>query len=408
VTYDIRELTDKDDLNRALEVFYTSLVGLASPRREPEMVDFVEPGRPLGLFVPGADGEPEMVGTAGSFSSRLVVPGGERVRHAGVTDVGVLATHTRRGFASALIRHQLEQTARRGEAVATLRASEGGIYERFGYGIASSAATVEIEVGQARLRPTLPSVPEPGRARYVDAQTSWQLMARIYAAATGTGRIERPDWWWRAQEWVSNRGKDAFYVVTHGEPGSEDGYLRYRPEDRGQSSGDRLVLLVDDLVAHSPQALIGLLRMLLSIDRVQTIRFNLLPVDHSLEKLVLDERAVRTVAVKDETWLRLVDVPAALSARTFRGGSDVNIAVIDDLLPVNTGTYRVSSAGVQRTEEAPELTVDVAGLAAVYLGGTRWWQLAQAGRVRSHTENALAVADELFGTDRSPYAGTMF
>jgi predicted acetyltransferase len=408
VTHDIRELSDKDDLGRALEVFYTSLVGLVSPQREPEVVDFVEPGRPLGLFLPGPDGEPELVGTAGSFSSRLIVPGGAQVRQAGVTDVGVLATHTRRGLGSALIRHQLAQTAQRGELVATLRASEGGIYERFGYGIASSTAKVELEVGRARLRPTLPAEPEPARVRYADARTRWQLMARIYSGATETGRTERPQWWWRAQDRVVERSKEACYVVTHGEPGNEDGYLRYRPENRGQRSGDRLLLLVDDLVAHTPQAYLGLLRMLLSVDRTETIEFGALPVDHSLEKLVLDERAVRTVAIKDETWLRLVDVPAALSARTYRGSGAVTIAVTDEQLPANTGRYRVSSSGVQRTEQPPELSVDVAALATVYLGGTKWWQLARAGRVREHTGEALARAEELFGTDRLPYAGTMF
>jgi GNAT superfamily N-acetyltransferase len=130
VTYEIRELSDEKELTEALEVFMTSLVGLPVPSGEPGILEFMEPGRPLGLFVPGPDGS-ELVGTAGSFTSRLIVPGGARIPMAAVTDVGVLPTHTRQGLASALIRHQLQQTADRGEIVATLRASEATIYERF-------------------------------------------------------------------------------------------------------------------------------------------------------------------------------------------------------------------------------------------------------------------------------------
>jgi len=419
VNPDIRELSDEKDLTRALEVFYTSMVGLTVPSGEPGVLEFVEAGRPLGVFLPAADGEPELIGTAGSFSSRLIVPGGASVPMAAVTDVGVLPTHTRRGLASALLRRQLEQAANRGEIVATLRASEATIYERFGYGIASLTATVQLDVPRVRLRPTVLADPavqtgldDAGTpaVRFVDAAASWDLMARLYSAQIGgPGTIERPPLWWRANEWSAAQSKDPRYVVVHGALGAEDGYLRYHPTSTGPwfRASDRTVV-VDDLVAHTPSAFLGLLRFLLSIDLLERIEFSKLPVDHSLEKLVLDERAVRTVDIGDETWLRLVDVLAALSARTYAGTGAVTIAVTDDVRPVNTGGYRVGTAGVERTEAEPDLSVDVAALATVYLGGTRWWQLAQAGRVVEHTPGALDRADVLFATARMPFSGTMF
>lgn len=419
MTYDIRALSDEKELMKALEVFLTSIVGLPIPTDEPEALEFVEAGRPLGLFLPGPDGDPELVGTAGSFTSSLTVPGGAQVPMAAVTDVGVLPTHTRRGLASALLRRQLQQAVDRGEVVATLRASEATIYERFGYGIASATAAVEVDVARARLRPTLSGVSEGSgdgsdasqarQVRFVDPRASWDLLARVYAAGEGVGRIERTQLWWKPNAWWANRNKDPLYVVVHGAPGAEDAYLRYHPTSSGRwlDSTDRTIV-VDDLVAHTPQAYLALLRFLFSIDLVHRIVFSKLPVDHSLEKLLLDERAARTVRVDDETWLRLIDVEAALSARTYSGGDSVPIAVNDDLLPANSGTYRVSASGVQRTTDAPALTLDVAALACVYLGGTRWWQLAQAGRVVEHRPGALAVAEELFGTERAPYAGTMF
>jgi predicted acetyltransferase len=407
VTYEIRELSDEKELTWALEVFMTSLVGLPVPSGEPGILEFMEPGRPLGLFVPGPDGD-EMVGTAGSFSSRLIVPGGARIPMAAVTDVGVLPTHTRQGLASALIRHQLQQTADRGEIVATLRASEATIYERFGYGIASATAALEVQVPRGRLRATLP--PGGDQARFVKARDSWDLQAEIYAAASETGRIDRPRLWWNGNRWAGNRNQDPFYVVVHGAPGAEDGYVRYHPTSTGHwfTATDR-TLVVDDLVVNGPQAYFGLLRFLFSVDLVHRLVFSKLPVDHGLGRLLVDERAMQTTGVRDETWLRLVDLPAALSARTYRKGPEaVTIGVTDHLLPANTGRYRISAEGAQRTDEPPELTVDVATLATVYLGGTRWWQVADAGRVTQVRPGALAVADHLFGTERAPYAGTMF
>jgi predicted acetyltransferase len=433
VTYDIRELTEEKQLTKALEVFLTSLVGIPVPESEAGILDFVEAGRPLGAFLPGSDGEPELVGTVGSFTSGLIVPGGARVPMAGVTDVGVLPTHTRRGLASALLRRQLQQIAERGEIVASLRATEATIYERFGYGIASATAAVEVDVARARIRPTVPvdvagpadrsgSTDRPGSTdrsggeaesdraiRFVDPRTSWELLAGIYAKDSVVGRVERPKLWWNGHQSAASRNKSPLYAVVHGPAGAEDGYLRYHPTSTGPwlDSSDRTIV-IDDLVAHNRQAYLDFLRFLFSIDLVQRIVFGKLPVDHSLEKLVLNERAVRTTGINDETWLRLIDVQAALSARTYRGSETVTIAVIDELLPANTGSYRIRGSEVERTDAAPDLSLDVAALASVYLGGTRWWQLGDAGRVVEHRAGALAAADQLFGTDRQPFAGTMF
>ena len=66
---------------------------------------------------------------------------------------------------------------------------------------------------------------------------------------------------------------------------------------------------------------------------------------------------MRLRSAGDETWLRIVDVPAALRARTYAGTGEVRLAVIDERLPENTGTYRISAAGVERvviTVPAPD------------------------------------------------------
>src|SRR5437867_1253982 len=74
------------------------------------------------------------IGVATSLDFELTVPGGQ-LPMAGVTWVGVLPTHRRRGVLRELMRLQLEDLRRRGEPLAGLWASESLIYGRFGYGL---------------------------------------------------------------------------------------------------------------------------------------------------------------------------------------------------------------------------------------------------------------------------------
>ncbi|GLY16069.1 UPF0256 protein [Kineosporia sp. NBRC 101677] len=416
--HEIRVLSDAQEVGRSLEVFLNAMVGMRWP--DPEAVPgLMEPGRTVAAYVPTANpsadvpagntSHPErLVGTASSFTSWMIVPGGKKVPQAAVTDVGVLPTHTRRGLAGALMRHQLEQCLARNEIVASLRASEATIYERWGFGIASNVATVEISVDRADFRP---GVPKGGDVRLVDLRerADQDLLARIYTGANWVGAIDRPSYWWRARAHMRQLGQDHHYAVVHGIPGHEDGFAIYTPQDSSTwfRSKDRGIV-VGDFVANTSRAHFGLLRYLLSLDLVQRVVLDTMPVDHSIEKLFTDERSVSTHGRRDETWLRLVDVQAALAARTYRAPGQVIIEVRDDLLRDNNGRYLISASGVARTEQPPDLTMDVAQLACVYLGGTPFWQLAQAGRIAVHRDAGLTVADHLFALRRAPFGGTMF
>jgi predicted acetyltransferase len=93
------------------------------------------------------DGD-RMVGTTGAYSMNLTTPGGE-VPMAGITGVGVLPTHRRRGILTSLMRRQLEDIRDGGEPTAGLWASEGSIYGRFGYGPAAYGYAMSIERSRA-------------------------------------------------------------------------------------------------------------------------------------------------------------------------------------------------------------------------------------------------------------------
>ncbi|MFD3507835.1 GNAT family N-acetyltransferase [Nocardia sp. NPDC058666] len=398
MTVDIDTLHTDDDLHAASALFRAAMVGLPPLPAHPDHLS--EPGRTVGARIDG-----QLVGTAEAYTSWLVVPGGARVSHAAVTHVGVLPTHTRRGVLTGLLRRQLDDIAARGEVVASLRASEGSIYERFGYGVASSFARLDLWRGRARLRDTVPS---SGPVRFVEPAESWKLFPQIYATAalSWTGAIDRPEYWWKLKQRIA---VEPVYTVAHGPVGAEDGFARYHPVDTANwfNSRDRTIV-VDDFVATTPQAYLGLIRHLLSVDLVDKVTFAFAPVDAPLRHLFVDERAVQITSVHDETWLRLVDVPAALARRTYRDAPPVVVRVDDAILTANTGAYRIAADGVTRVDEAADITVDVATLGAVYLGGSTWRQLALSGRVVEHRPGAADAADDLFATPALPFSGTFF
>ncbi|MBA0046106.1 GNAT family N-acetyltransferase [Mycobacteroides sp. LB1] len=391
---DVRFLQTPAERERAFAVFWRSMVGLP-PLGDVAVDELLETGRYLGAF----DGE-EIVGGADSYTSWLTVPGGSRVPHAAVTHIGVLPTHTRRGILTSLVTQQLTDIAARGEIVASLRASEALIYRRFGYGVATSSATYRIQ----RRRALPQNVIDGGPITLLDTAATAELLSSIYERAAWTGSIARPPQWWRLHELIDTGDPVKPYVVTH-----EDGYVRYRPLDTSSwfTSSARTVT-VDDLVAHSDKAYQALIGHLLGLDLVDVIELAPRPVDDPLPHLVTDPRAIEVTGIRDETWLRLVDVEAALAARTYADTAPVVIEVRDDLLPHNSARFAVGSDKVRRTQHIPDVSLDAAALASVYLGGSTWTQLGRTGLVSAHSAGAFDTADTLFSTGAKPFAGTNF
>lgn len=375
------------------------------------------PGRTFGVDLPAGT----LAGTAMSFGSALTVPGGAAVPMAAVTRVGVRADRTRRGLLTALMREQLSDAADRGEVAATLRASEARIYGRFGYGVASRGRNLRVTAG-ARFRPHTPSGGEVRLLHPEDAAPVLPpLYARILGATTRPGPIVRDEGWW-AHVLRSRRSADgARGIAVHTGPDGDDGFATWTVRQEGTDFGEN-VLDLGDLHAATPQAAAGLWRFLLGIDLLRAVSAHLRPLDEPLELILEDPRACRTTDVDDETWLRLLDVPAALAARTWgeSGGEPLRIRVHDALFPANDGVHLIGGAHADGTngaepaqaEDGPaDLECDVAGLAMAYLGDRRPSELVASGWWTAHDRAAVARADRLFAPPAEtgvPWCGTFF
>jgi predicted acetyltransferase len=141
------------------------------------------------------DGD-RVIGGAGAFPFELSVPGG-RIRAAGVTVVGVLPSHRRRGVLRAMMRAQLDACREQGESVAYLWASEDTIYGRFGYGMASLVAEIDL----ARERSAYHAPAEPLGQRDSSRSQQPSLVAAVWerVAAVTPGMFARTSAWWQAR-----------------------------------------------------------------------------------------------------------------------------------------------------------------------------------------------------------------
>jgi predicted acetyltransferase len=198
-------------------------------------------------------------------------------------------------------------------------------------------------------------------------------------------------------------------VAVHGEPGSETGFARYRPIDTETwFVSDQRTIVVEDFFAPNVETYLGLLRFLLGLDLIDRVVFWMLPVDDPLPWLLSDRRAAKVTAVHDETWLRIVDVEKAVTARQYDADRTITIAVDDPLLSGNSISVTITGDGAERTDHRPQIHLGVEGLAAVLLGGATWRSLAAAGLASADDRAVLDAADRLFAVPAAPYAGFFF
>jgi predicted acetyltransferase len=348
-----------------------------------------------------------IVGGAGAYLFETTVPGGAQVPTAGVMGVGVLPTHRRRGALSKLMQCQLAAAHERGEPLATLYATEGAIYSRFGYGLASLAGNIELPKEHARLWDDEPL----GEARIFETEEeTLALLPGIYdrVQAETAGMFTRTPGWWKVRRLgrspMRSGGEQVRVAVELG--GALEAYALYRLDFGLRHLVTETTLEVTEALGTSPKALAAIWRYLLGIDWVARIDASWLPLDHPLLLWLREPRRMR-FTVGDALWVRLVDVGAALAARRLGEGSIV-LDVRDELCPWNRARWRIHDGAVDRTRAGADVRLGVSELGSVYLGGFTFDQLSRAGRLEELKPGGVARADELFRTTRQPWCPELF
>ena len=365
----------------------------------------------------GAYDAAELVGIATAYPFRLAVPG-SALPAAGVSWVGVLPTHRRRGVLRALMTHQLHAVHDEGtEPLAVLWASEPQIYGRFGYGLADRAYSMTVPRSDQALQAAAPDDPAV-RLRLVDPK-AWKDLAPVYeaVAATRPGIPIRDEAWWNraVQDLPALRGGRSPLRCVVAEDGDQvRGYSLYATKQFWDENFGKGEVTAREVMATDPAALAALYRYLFDLDLMGHTTLDHVPVDDPLVHWLRNARSAKPV-LQDCLYVRIVDLPRALAARSYAADLDVVLEVTDELCPWNAGTWRLTTGGgpvpdarCEPTDDEAHLSLDVAHLGAAYLGGTALTELAMAGGPVERRPGALAAATAAFAHFPAPWTPWIF
>jgi len=377
---------------------------------EPDEPDRRLPTMDLSRFRIAVDGR-AIVGIAGSFTLDVTVPGGAALPMGGVTWVSVAATHRRQGLLRRLLAAVHADIDAREEPVAGLGASEGSIYGRFGYGVASQLRRVSIDTKAARLRDEV--APKPGSVRFLDADEARSIVPELWdrCRTQTAGETSRSPAWWDMVFADQSKGFDGFSAVFR--LGHEDGYATYRIRTRWNEGAPAHDLELLELCAVTADAHVALWHTLLGIDLVGSIRSRrAVPLDDALPYLLDNPRAVRTEGLDDSLWLRVHRPGALLAARTYGTEDRLVLEVTAEAIDAPSTRWEVEGgpdgATAVRTRRRPDLSLDRANLGAISLGGARPSVLARGRRISEVASGALRRADAFFAAERLPTSQNPF
>lgn len=413
-TVAVRRLDELDDVDEGLHAYYTAdAAAFGGPFDAAQLEAKRGLIRPDRFYLAELDGV--TAGGTGSFPVELTLPGGARVATAAVSDVGVLPSQRRRGVLSALMRRQLDDAVERGEVLAVLHASEGGIYRRFGFGPATRWRQLDAAARRVVFRDDWP---DPGGTLQVVALSDAGPACRSvhdHVRRVVPGGLSRNDAWWDVvlgSTVTYIGGSERRLVMVHrDEDGQPDGYSIYELHEdwsRGQANHR---LEVWELVGADAGVEVALWRAMLSHDLVSVVG-GPIAVDHTLWDVVEDARQLGIRWEQDLLWARVLDVATLLSARTYEGSGRMVLEVQDPLLDDLGGRYLLEvedgTASCARTDDDADLTLSVADLGASCLGGGSVRRLVRAGRVREHTPASATLLDTWCAVDPLPWCWVRF
>ena len=192
-------------------------------------------------------------------------------------------------------------------------------------------------------------------------------------------------------------------MLAYESDGRVDGYVRYRTKDG--------TLIVMELMSVTDAAHAALWRFSFDVDLMASTEAWARPVDDPLPWMLADPRRLKRTPM-DGLWVRLVDVPGALSGRTYSVSGRVVLGVRDSFCAWNEGRYELEGgpegARCRPTDAEPDVELSAADLAATYLGAVSFTTMSHAGRVEERTAGALRLADAMFATELKPWCPFSF
>jgi predicted acetyltransferase len=353
-------------------------------------------------------GHGRVIGNLGVIENDLSLPGGARLPQAGITAVGVAQTMRRRGLLNAMMAACLDEAVEREEPAASLFASETAIYGRYGFGLGAACHAYRIDTRRVAFH-------DPVDVRLVEEATpqeafdAWPAIFERSRDTRGGGAGFTPEQWRMATledppSWAEGASPRRLVHV----PGR--GFARYRLKGAEEDLVPTGEVQLADLVATDPEAETALWQHVCGIDLMATVQVHLRPVDDALPELVTDRLALNT-RFGPPYYVRMLDVPRCLTARSYLGEGGAVLEVVDPDGRAG-GRFAVEvgpdGAAVRTTDREPDVVLPVALLPGLWLGAVRATTLAAARRIEERRSGAASALDRLFAVERAPWTRLVF
>lgn len=370
------------------------------------------------LRPPDADktrgGEILVAGHASIEFPEFRVPGG-RVPASGLAWMSVHPGHRRRGIGSSMVKAHLNRAQSGGCKLSALFSSEPAIYGRFGYGVGAHGAEVTLRHG-APMREVAGVDGLSLSFEPADDSRLPDLICEILEAEVRPGSAIRTPVQTRAMLHRANiaepESEPSRVAIVRDRRGAARAYAVFSRRARVDAWGNQNgVVRVGEVGALDSAASRTLWAGLAGMDLMSCVETGILPVDDPLFFYLEDSRIARP-RMRENVWIRIVDIVGALTARSYTREVDIAVEVTDELIPENQGIWRLRGgrhvSDLARTTARPDISLNVRELSAAYLGGASLASLGRAGFVREHTRGALDVASLAFGWPIAPFFSWRF
>jgi predicted acetyltransferase len=366
----------------------------AARRRHEQAVDHE---RSLAVFE-----RESVVATLSAYVVGIALPGGVSAEATALVDIGVVPERRGEGLARALVTAFCNQAHTRGEALAVLNTDLVGLYERFGFGVATTAWSTTLPAGRDG---SPPGDNHCGQVRLIGATETARVLPEIFADSQHhrVGEVLRTPQWWEEHlvDAASARIPTEFAVIE--QDGVREGYIAFvRPTARPGA------VIVAELVAADDAISRELLAFVRGLTDGGPVRLRAQPFDviAALDGGAADREP------SPQLWLRILDVAQALSLRRYAAESRTVLAISDELLEANRGrflleTYGDGTASVTPSADAAEIMLGIGDLGRIFLGGSTFGELAASGGIVASDVSVLANLDRAFATSGAPFCSTL-
>ncbi|WP_255148898.1 GNAT family N-acetyltransferase [Halorarius halobius] len=366
----------------------------AGPGVEDTLADDDRPEPPRvqrGLYPPDGD-DPVSLLSSYEFTTQLR---GASLPMGGVSTVATLPEHRRQGYVEQLLRELCGEYREEGTPLSALWPFAAPFYRQFGW--ATCNRYLEWSAAPADLRG---AASDPaGTWRQLD-RGDWEPLDAVHEAAVAGHElaVDRTEDWW-TERVVRSWDTDPF-VYAWFDDDRPRAYLVYRVTGEW---GDR-TLRVEELGAVDFEAFGHVVRFLADHDsQVHTVEFTTAPDPGLLDRV--DDPAEVDCELKAGPMLRLVDVPATLSALSYPADGRVVLDVSDPLLDSVAGRYVLAvtdgTATCETADGAADAALEVGALSQLVCGYRTASTLARAGELDADAAT-VETLDALF-PEASPY-----